>query len=1207
MFSLAGQNKAKYATELATINSDVVAMEKYFNILKTNNVTQKDFDNTLGQASQSAQYYKGSLIELEREHGDINKITQPYITGQKQIAKATYETGGAFNWAGMRAKFFSVALNTIIVLVAVAAISKLVQLYDDWNVTLAESKESLQSTKNSLEDLNKELETNLKRLKEIANLSDKTPSDKAEYDLLVRENNELERRKTLLEDTAKTQSHIASAKFVTEIGSVGVTNNRNIVDKAMGGGVVGNPNYSPDEYLNTLSIRLAKINADKEKAFDNGNADLLGQSDTDYQKVIKNLDTISASYLKLTDGITYYVAETGQSLTDEEKTSNEWLDKANNIVDMIAYLKGDASGLTRILENPVFTNFSEQIKSGIADGSFTADSLQQNFTSLNDLFASFGVNSSDATDGIKKFFAETKTGVANLVSFSSALTTANEEIDKIQSAYDIVSQAVEEYNTTGMLSVDTIQKLVSLDSQYIDMLYDVNGNLVLNTNAYRALALAQLSSVEASLEVVKQEAAANSKEMIDALNAKTEAIYGQAGAYTTLEAAMLQQGVDEIKADAYKEYDTKLDLLESLRNSINYGDFASSGSAASSGDPIKEAFDAEREALDRQKARLEAGMDSNLASMSDYYDRLEEIAKRYYGNSEADFNQYEVEIFEGRKQIILDAISSQENAISLLGETKGNEYQIIANYRAMQDSVKNLADSYRNIDTAESAAHIAELEKQWWGYEDEISTIYDKIVTDTTASRENDIFILGKTKGNESQIVATYRTLQEYIKGVEASYVAMDPVKWASQIAELEKLWWGYADSIATVYDQLETDAKTYSEKILKETTDVIDAKISGLSKISSSLAAAVDSDADFAVVDSLLNQFEDSIAAVNLEINPTGLEDANATLEQGLTLLERSAALEEENTTRKEKQLAIDDLRLKLENAIANKNVQILTQQSDGSWDYAYAADSSAVASAQDALKTATTDFDKWELQQRVRHSQDMYDDLGIALTAEKIAVTGAFSDIDKIVTTALDALKTKCGSDIPLITSSITAMIDDILAAAIAPPVVPPVAVPTSPTSSPTSPYNSSTDFDNERKYLAGLTATGDTGQKIWAENQMQILEGVAKARGYDGGGVNVTTGLAMLHGTPNEPELILNSDQIGNLFTMLSRPISPSSNLLSGGLKAFVEEMQSIGAGVQQGITNVFRDLKVVLPNVKDGSDVDSLFEGLGNFAIQFANKR
>lgn len=66
---------------------------------------------------------------------------------------------------------------------------------------------------------------------------------------------------------------------------------------------------------------------------------------------------------------------------------------------------------------------------------------------------------------------------------TDAIKTKSEAIDKEQKSYNTLKSAVDEYNESGYLSIDTLQSLLSLDDEHLAMLSLQNGQLVLNTTS----------------------------------------------------------------------------------------------------------------------------------------------------------------------------------------------------------------------------------------------------------------------------------------------------------------------------------------------------------------------------------------------------------------------------------------------------------------------------------------------------------------------------------------------------------------------------------------------------------------------------------------------------------------------------------------------------------------------------------------------------
>lgn len=118
----------------------------------------------------------------------------------------------------------------------------------------------------------------------------------------------------------------------------------------------------------------------------------------------------------------------------------------------------------------------------------TADENKISFESLIGVFESFGLvqisNSATADDYADKL--EKTMGV----------------IDNIQSAYKACSNAVEEYNKYGYMSVDSLQALLQMDDQYLNTLGLVNGKLQVNQSAYADLLATQYA--EAQMEAISQ-------------------------------------------------------------------------------------------------------------------------------------------------------------------------------------------------------------------------------------------------------------------------------------------------------------------------------------------------------------------------------------------------------------------------------------------------------------------------------------------------------------------------------------------------------------------------------------------------------------------------------------------------------------------------------------------------------------------------------
>lgn len=79
----------------------------------------------------------------------------------------------------------------------------------------------------------------------------------------------------------------------------------------------------------------------------------------------------------------------------------------------------------------------------------------------------------------------------------ATLKSLNDSLDKIQSAYQTVSTAIEEYNKNGYISVDTFQSLMELEPEYLNLLMDENGTLALTSENLYKLTEARINDLAA--------------------------------------------------------------------------------------------------------------------------------------------------------------------------------------------------------------------------------------------------------------------------------------------------------------------------------------------------------------------------------------------------------------------------------------------------------------------------------------------------------------------------------------------------------------------------------------------------------------------------------------------------------------------------------------------------------------------------------------
>lgn len=119
-------------------------------------------------------------------------------------------------------------------------------------------------------------------------------------------------------------------------------------------------------------------------------------------------------------------------------------------------------------------------------------------------------------------------GVDALAAGAQKMEDISSKMDEIQSAYKASTNAMEEYNQYGYMSLDSLQSLLTMNTEYLNCLELVNGKLQINKQSYAELLAAEYAEAAATILSNAQHEVANltaddTAESTDDLKEKTEA------------------------------------------------------------------------------------------------------------------------------------------------------------------------------------------------------------------------------------------------------------------------------------------------------------------------------------------------------------------------------------------------------------------------------------------------------------------------------------------------------------------------------------------------------------------------------------------------------------------------------------------------------------------------------------------------------------
>lgn len=277
----------------------------------------------------------------------------------------------------------------------------------------------------------------------------------------------------------------------------------------------GKMSINTTEFKNLMFAQIAQANA----------ADESGKSAAELKRILQYVDENVKG-----DTISF------EQLTDAIEGYGTAMDKAKRKTDAI---KSAFSSLSDIGKNKIENPF----------GALDADGVDKQYQAIRDLYDNTDLFTDERfagalnpetglvdynSDAFKQMFLEKLDGMAtaceqtggkagkylaqgfrdaedkiknNVISIEeyingigSTLENINNRMDNFQSAFNDLSDIVDEYNAYGDLSQDSIQKLMGLDVKYTACLELQGDKLVFNKEAFRALYVAQLQKLAADYE-----------------------------------------------------------------------------------------------------------------------------------------------------------------------------------------------------------------------------------------------------------------------------------------------------------------------------------------------------------------------------------------------------------------------------------------------------------------------------------------------------------------------------------------------------------------------------------------------------------------------------------------------------------------------------------------------------------------------------------
>lgn len=261
-----------------------------------------------------------------------------------------------------------------------------------------------------------------------------------------------------------------------------------------------------------------------------------------------------------------------QDLMKYSKYDPELIGKAFNKETGKIDLSGD------MLKNAVVESLKQQAAAARTEGGAAAEAIAASYEKSAENIENDVISVQDYFDGL-----------------GSTIEEVSSKIDEVQSAWSDLSDVTNEYNTYGGLSVDSIQKLLTMSPEYLQFLKMDGDQLVFNRDAMLAYAKANLLTKAAELELKDE-----TKDQAEILRALANSLDKGADSMDGMgsSAEKLKSGLSDLK----DVFSSLLSLFEKF-NTDKDNDLKLWGEA------MTEDIDKRIEALNKQKEALEKAND----------------------------------------------------------------------------------------------------------------------------------------------------------------------------------------------------------------------------------------------------------------------------------------------------------------------------------------------------------------------------------------------------------------------------------------------------------------------------------------------------------------------------------------------------------------------------------------------------------------------
>lgn len=431
-------------------------------ILKFANTDMGRFILVIGTATTAIGLLKKALTaeHLLKFAGGFNVLTQAVAAGTAAfnvqsaaggVFSASMYAGAAsvevFTKALLASPLFGAAVGGLAIYGIIKAMNTLVPQMQDLENATEKSTQAYEDAQAKTKQVKSELEGVNSQIDQLQKKGKLSITDEKDLENLKNEKKELQAELEIYQKLEKAKKDAAAVNIKKELEYI--SNN-------------------PIDFFNVNETE--KSIEDAKKILKDAGIYIASSFGKDRENIRRQTQDMITAYKELAEEI----SKQKEKMAKESVVSEDDQKKLEEMESVYAQIGGHLS------ENAEkFKDWSDTLEGGGEQAEETkkdVDDLRQS------IYNTIGTtdDSTNATENAKNAQTEYQ---QQLEDAQGTLDATGESLDNLQTIYNTLTTAVDEYNSNGYLSIDTLQSLLGMSDEYLSALSMENGQLVLNTTA----------------------------------------------------------------------------------------------------------------------------------------------------------------------------------------------------------------------------------------------------------------------------------------------------------------------------------------------------------------------------------------------------------------------------------------------------------------------------------------------------------------------------------------------------------------------------------------------------------------------------------------------------------------------------------------------------------------------------------------------------